>query len=134
MRGGISQPEEFRGELTVARLTRVVRRTLARRCLSCDCFRPPTLHTSRFVEVWTLKARRGLPRLTPQCVAHTLWAMPRLRRGGGGEEHGEPLRPDVELLEGLLLRCSQVRRRQDLPPKPYDPPETCLRSLALWRH
>ena len=64
---------------------------------------------NRLVDVWMLKARLGLSSFTPQCLAHTLWALPRLRVGRGSAA-SVPLQPEAELMEGLLMRCSQVKR------------------------
>ena len=62
----------------------------------------------RLIDVWMLKARLGLSSFTPQCLAHTLWALPRLRVGRGAAA-SDPLQTEAELMEGLLMRCSQVR-------------------------
>jgi hypothetical protein len=62
--------------------------------------------------VWTLKARLGLESFTPQCLAHTLWALPRLGQVAQNKSTeispSISIRPDLELLEGLLIRCSSV--------------------------
>ena len=44
---------------------------------------------TRFIQVWTVQARHSLPTFTPQCLAHTLWALPRLRVVGQAISGGE---------------------------------------------
>ncbi|GAX80854.1 hypothetical protein CEUSTIGMA_g8289.t1 [Chlamydomonas eustigma] len=68
----------------------------------------------RFLQVWSLKSRQSLHKFTPQCLSHTLWSMARLyNRMEDAKENiklsraARKSKPDVQLLEGLLLRCSQ---------------------------
>lgn len=51
-----------------------------------------------WMEVWGLRARHGLHTFTPQCLAHSVWALSELC--GPPEEP-----PEAEVLEALLLKC-----------------------------